>query len=154
VTICQTIYAPERVEKIIPMAPAGLNLTTTEILPRIFSYIFFPSKAKQEDLIRWFIGENPKVVDAFYDLMLAAVQGFPRVPIPIILSARKLKKIKAPAFFILGEKDPAIPAYQVKPRVERHVPHAQVEIIPNVGHVLNIEAAEVVDEMVIGFLGG
>lgn len=144
--------APQRVARLALLAPSGLNLTTREILPKIFHYLLFPNQNNRETLINWFIGDDPDVRKAFYQQMWWGLQGRPKVPVPIRFPAWKLKRISAPTLLVLGENDPAIPAAAARQRVETHLPQTETIILPGVSHVLNYQAPRVIEEAVIEFL--
>jgi pimeloyl-ACP methyl ester carboxylesterase len=58
-----------------------------------------------------------------------------------------------PVMLILGENDPTISAKKGIQRVRKHIPQAKTVVIPGVGHVLNYEAGEQVEQLVSDFLG-
>jgi pimeloyl-ACP methyl ester carboxylesterase len=145
--------APQRVARLALLAPSGINLTAREILPRIFRYLLFPTETNRNQLIDWFIGNDPAVREAFYQQMWWGLQGLPKVAIPILFPAAKLKRITAPTLLLLGEHDPAIPAHVAQRRVEKYVPQTKTIVIPGVSHVINYQAAEVVEQAVLEFLG-
>jgi pimeloyl-ACP methyl ester carboxylesterase len=135
------------------MAPSGIELTLKKILPKIFYYLIFPTDKKRKDLIDWFLGNNQKVRDAFDQQISAGMQQVPKVPIPLLISLNKLKKIKIPVMVMLGENDPAITADKALQRVKSHIPDIKTVLIPGVGHVINYEAGEQVESLMINFLG-
>jgi pimeloyl-ACP methyl ester carboxylesterase len=140
--IHQAIHAPERVGKLILIAPSGLVLTLRKVLPKIFHYLIFPSDANREALVNWFLGESPAVGEAFHRQLQLGLLGRPKVPIPILISTRQLRRIEAPVMFILGERDPAVPAASASRRVAKALPQARVEVIPSAGHAMNIETRQ------------
>ncbi|MFC1879513.1 alpha/beta fold hydrolase [Chloroflexota bacterium] len=152
ITLCQAIYAPERVDHIVLLAPAGLNLTIKQILPRIFAYLLFPSDVRRARLIEWFIGDHPSVRAANHEQLWWGMQRVPRVAIPLIISRTRLRQIKAQSLFIFGEYDQVIPAETCSRRVTASIPQAQVQVIPGAGHALNCEAGQVVDQHILNFL--
>ena len=152
IAIHHALYAPEQVEKIILLVSSGLDITLRKILPRIFYYLLFPTDSSRDKLVRWFIGNNPDSHAAFYRQLWLGLQGRPKVPIPILISGVKLRKIQMPAMFIFGENDPTIDARRGAKRVKRYIPHAKTEIVPGVGHALNVEASRQMEQLVIDFL--
>jgi pimeloyl-ACP methyl ester carboxylesterase len=63
----------------------------------------------------------------------------------------ELPSIDVPALVIVGEKDePYLRAAEV---MVAKLPRAERLTIPGAGHIVNIEAADVFDAAVIGFLG-
>jgi pimeloyl-ACP methyl ester carboxylesterase len=152
VGINHAIFAPERVRKIVLMAPSGLNITLSQVLPKIFHYLLFPAETNRERLIKWFLGDNPTTHEALYDQMWLATQGIPKVPIPILITGRMLNQVMAPTLFILGENDPVISATIGTRRIQQYLSHAEIVVIPDVGHVINYEAREIVEKYVLKFL--
>ena len=59
-----------------------------------------------------------------------------------------------PVMIVLGENDPTISVVKGSQRVRKYMPTADLVVIPGVGHVLNIEAGEQIEQMVIDFLNG
>ena len=114
--------------------------------------MLFPTDANRDKLVRWFIGDNPLSHEAFYEQLWLGLQGRPKVPIPILIPRYKLQKIVMPVMFILGEHDPTISASRGLRRIKKFLPHAHAHVIQDVGHVLNVEAACQVEELVINFL--
>ena len=153
VAINHAVHAPEQVEKLVLLAPSGLDITLKKILPKIFHYLLFPTDANRDALIHWFLGDNPGCHDAFYRQLWLGMQGLPKVPIPILISGNNLRKIRSPVMFIFGERDPTISAEKGVNRVKKHIPCAQIVVIPGVGHAMNYEAARQVENLVIAFLG-
>lgn len=152
IAINHALYTQEQVEKIILLAPSGLDVTLKKILPKIFYYLLFPTNNNREKLVSWFIGDNPLSKAAFYEQLWLGIQGRPKVPIPILISGNKLRKLTMSALFMFGEQDPTISARKGVGRVKKYMPHAQTEVFQGVGHVLNVEAAEKVEEIIISFL--
>ena len=147
------LYAPEQVKKLVLLAPSGLELTLKKILPKIFYYLLFPTDDNREALVKWFLGDESRSREAFYQQLWLGMQGLPKVPIPIMMPANRLQKIKMPVMLILGENDPTISAKKGIQRVRKHIPQAKTVVIPGVGHVLNYEAGEQVEQLVSDFLG-
>ena len=136
---------PQRAARLALLAPSGLTLTLREILPKIFHYLVFPNEDNREQLINWFIGTDPVVRDDFFEQMWWGLQGLPKVAIPILFPAAKLKKIAAPTLFIFGEYDPAVPAEGASSRIEKYLPLAEKLVLPGVSHVVNYQAAREVE---------
>ena len=147
------LYAPEQVKKLVLLAPSGLELSLKKILPKIFYYLLFPTDDNREALVKWFLGDESRSREAFYQQLWLGMQGLPKVPIPIMMPANRLQKIKMPVTLILGENDPTISAKKGIQRVRKNIPQAKTVVIPGVGHVLNYEAGEQVEQLVIEFLG-
>jgi pimeloyl-ACP methyl ester carboxylesterase len=123
------------------------------VLPRIVRYLLAPNQANRDQLIDWFIGDDPEIHAAFYQQMWWGLQGRPKVAIPILFPAFKLKRITAPTLLLLGENDAAIPAATAQRRVEKHIPQAKTNIISGVTHMINYQAAPIFERVVLDFMG-
>jgi len=62
-----------------------------------------------------------------------------------------LKKFNVPTLVLVGENDLASPPEEVKQMAE-HIPHSQFRLIPQAGHVSNLEQPEVFNHALIQFL--
>jgi pimeloyl-ACP methyl ester carboxylesterase len=152
VAINHALYVPEQVSKLILMAPSGIELTLKKVLPKIIHYLLFPSDENRRNLIKWFLGDERIVRDAFDQQMWLSMQLVPKLPIPIFISSSKLKKIRMPVLLILGENDPTLTAKKAVSRISTNTISAESVIVPEVGHVLNYEAEEIIGDLILGFL--
>jgi len=150
--INHSIHTPEQISKLILVSPSGIDITLKKVLPKIFFFLLFPSPRNRENLVRWFLGENPTFQSTFYEQFNLGLQGRPKVPIPILVSGKKLQKIKAPVMLLLGEKDVAISAERGAKRMKKFVTTAQIMILPGVGHGMNYEAPDQFNRLVLDFL--
>ena len=150
--INHTLSAPEQVSKLVLMAPSGIELTLKKVLPKIFYYLIFPTDGNRKDLIDWFLGKDQKVREAFEQQMNLGMQIVPRVPIPLLIPSKQLKKIQMPVMLILGENDPTLSVERAVHRIQSNISHAKINVIPHVGHALNYEAGENVERLIIEFL--
>jgi pimeloyl-ACP methyl ester carboxylesterase len=64
----------------------------------------------------------------------------------------ELAGIRQPALVVVGEDDAAY--LQAAEVMAAKLPHARRELVPGAGHILNIEAAEAFDALVLRFLAG
>ncbi|HYG38124.1 MAG TPA: alpha/beta fold hydrolase [Cytophagales bacterium] len=62
-----------------------------------------------------------------------------------------LKKIKVPTLILVGEHDTVTPL-SVAENLKDKIPNASLEIIPNAGHLTNLENPKVFNEKLVGFL--
>lgn len=100
----------------------------------------------------WFLGDNPNLRTAFSEQFNLGLQGRPKVPIPILVSGKKLRKISIPVMLLLGENDVTISAERGVRRMKKFIPTARTEVISGVGHGMNYEATDQVDRLVLDFL--
>jgi 3-oxoadipate enol-lactonase len=70
---------------------------------------------------------------------------------PVTPTAEALGNIKVPALVIVGERD--IPEFrEVAKHMADNIAGAKLVVVPNVGHMSNMEAPEVVNEAILSFL--
>lgn len=65
------------------------------------------------------------------------------------LHTNALKKIKAPTLIIHGDQDPIFPLDHGK-ALKKAIPHAQLEIIAGMGHVMNTHFDDILIEKIVG----
>jgi len=109
---------------------------------------------------RWFVPEftadpaNKAVIEKICDMVRStsmdgyvgccnALQG--------VAYADRMDRVNVPSFFISGEKDPAANPTAMKPLVEA-VAGSEMHIIPNCGHISNMENPESFNGALLGFL--
>jgi 3-oxoadipate enol-lactonase len=70
---------------------------------------------------------------------------------PVPVSAESLGKIKVPTLVIVGERD--IPEFrEVAKHMAGNIAGAKLVVVPNAGHMSNMEAPQFVNEALMGFL--
>ncbi|MFP4460657.1 MAG: alpha/beta fold hydrolase, partial [Thermotogota bacterium] len=65
----------------------------------------------------------------------------------------ELSKLKAPVLFLVGENDSLITESLLKPTIEQ-LERANIEVLDNTGHAINIEAPERFVQILTNFFGG
>jgi pimeloyl-ACP methyl ester carboxylesterase len=72
-------------------------------------------------------------------------------PLPLPQVADLLSQVPQPACLIWGERDRILPPKQGV-WIKEHLPHAELQVLPGVGHAPQEEAPELIDEIIIAFL--
>lgn len=151
------IHAPERVKRIVLLGPMGLPSwwTTLKVLAHLWSVFLFPTHSNIERIIRWALGKDPSVHAAFANFITTGAKNFftYKVAPPLSLPDNQLREIKAPALLMLGERDNVIGnAREAAKRAKRLIAHVEVEIIPEIGHMMSTEKPELVNARTLKFL--
>lgn len=68
-------------------------------------------------------------------------------------AAGRLGEVRAPALIIVGDRDYSEKIEQAR-RMAGEIPNARLEIVPGVAHMVNMEAPEAFNRLVLDFLGG
>ncbi len=156
-TMSHAIHAPERVKRIVLLGPMGLPSwwTTIKVLSHLWKVFLFPTQTNIDKITQWALGDHPAVRAAFADFISTGAKDtskFRLVP-PLPIPAAQLRKIKAPTLLMLGERDnPIGNAEEVAKRAKRFIPHVEVDILPNIGHMMNTEMPDYVNSRFLDFL--
>ena len=111
----------------------GYPLLFDIMLPSVLGEDYFQNPIIPIDLMRQTRADVNTDANAMYKLMLATKER------PDY--REKLKKITTPTLIIHGKKDLLLP-FHMAAEVHKAIPNSQLEIIPNVGHTLNLEAVQ------------
>jgi len=127
---------PERVEKLILLAPAGLAEVRTAFLENVRS----DAAGSEPPTIDAVASEGslPGEVEAFINLILS---GFnPRRELPLF-SDGELARLRMPILYVAGEEDTLLDTRASRGRLARLAPQADIRVLPGTGHMIT-NAAE------------
>jgi len=162
-TVQYALHARKRLAAIVLCAPPA----TLYPLPGKWAWYgitsLIPHRYFMMNMTRWMFPElTHKEDDAskliVHDLVEDAFIGLRcfklKMPVtPTVLSDEELGLIKMPALFLVGENEVIYPAQKAIQRLNVVNPAIKTKIIPNAGHDLTIVQAEMVNEIVLEFLG-
>lgn len=145
-----TLYAPERVEKLVLLGPMGYA-GTTESIVRIMLVQFFPLKPIRESTIPWAFGDDPQVVDEFGEQLRLLMAGVtPRKARPVHFTAEQRQSLEVPVLLVLGEKDNLVGDPEAARDLVQDVPDIRVEVL-DTGHLIGAEQPEKVSALILKF---
>jgi pimeloyl-ACP methyl ester carboxylesterase len=72
---------------------------------------------------------------------------------PTVLSDEELRRIQIPTLYLVGENEKIYSGPDAVERLKMVAPHMQAELLPDAGHDLNVVQAELVNRLVLDFLG-
>jgi pimeloyl-ACP methyl ester carboxylesterase len=121
-------------------------------------FMFFPNRKKYEKFFDWMGGgyTDPQM-EVWFEHMLDVIEygsvGMFDVPQHKIYQPEELEMIKMPVLVMAGGK-PIIynSPEKFKENALKAIPHANVIIVPDAGHGLNMEKPEIVNKKMIEFL--
>ena len=126
---------PERIAKLVLLAPAGVVPTKASFILKAVSYsLLGPYGAKR--INRMVFGKqeiHPDIIN-FMDLIMTHFR--PRIEKEYIFTDAELKKLSMPVLLIGGAEDVIRSAEAIAARMSRSVQRLQTLIIPDMGHVL------------------
>lgn len=156
------LHAPDRVNRLVLLAPAGtvlpfrggyvMRTIFLSIVPRRSTYIRF-FKYSFKDLAQ----QDSQFLEAMADDFLLAARCFePVVPkeLPKLtaMTDEELQRITMPTLFLVGENEVLYSAQNAVQRLNEVAPHIQTEIIPHAGHDLLLVQTEMVNQKIVAFL--
>jgi pimeloyl-ACP methyl ester carboxylesterase/TM2 domain-containing membrane protein YozV len=156
-----TLEHPERLEKIVLIAPAAtvLPLGIGFLKPALISIL--PHRHFVEEGIK-IILEDAWIKDAttrsfaqawvtHLDLGLRSFK--PKMMVsPTVLSDEDLGNLDMSVLFLVGENEKIYSAEEAVARLENVAPHVHTKIIPGAGHDLTVVQAEMVNRIILDFL--
>lgn len=147
---------PSRVSKLALLAPAAALLPFRKpALVSIRLGPFMPGWTAGLSLKPIF-GKRHKVDDRILALLENSLRHYrfqERPVIPDVFSDRSLRSLEADTLIIYGDKEII---YDPEPALERArslIRNVETELMPNVGHLLNVEQPENIDLRLLRFLG-
>jgi pimeloyl-ACP methyl ester carboxylesterase len=153
--------APNDLAKLVLVASAGLWLPQYPIpdifsfLPHEFAQYLFHDRAQGEALLTSGLDlKNPEALKEFYignsrRLSMASKILF---PIPNRRLSKRLYRLTAPTLLLWGKSDRLIPPVYTE-RFRALIPHAELTLIDQAGHMLPYEQPEAFVAAVSRFLG-
>jgi len=134
---------PERVQALALMCPAGV---APQKMSFLFKSIFFSLAGKKgRDWLLRSIYSGVPIPDEMMDyIRLVSRQFSPRMEVIPLFSDEELRRLEMPLLLYAGEKDTLLPSQKTVERVKRLLPHAEIHLLPAVGHVL-VGLAEPID---------
>jgi pimeloyl-ACP methyl ester carboxylesterase len=80
--------------------------------------------------------------------------GVSAMMFPTVYTDDELKRMDLPALLLIGAGEKIYNPKKAVERAQRLMPNLTAEIIPNVGHTLNMEQPEIVNTRILSFLSG
>lgn len=139
-------YKPERVEKLVLLAPSGVTPAKISFLFRVIPLLVLGQKGI-ERLNRIVYGNQdiPKEVLEFGNLVMKNFN--PRVGSLPVFTDEELQKLTMPTLFLGGEKDALLPSKKIADRLNKLLSNVKSVVLKDTNHAL----LDVVDK-VISFL--
>jgi pimeloyl-ACP methyl ester carboxylesterase len=89
--------------------------------------------------------DNSAILETELMALMRAAVGFRRaLPVPPVLTDQELTRLQAPSLFLLGARSALHDAAAVAERLDRLVPLARVEVVPDAGHALPTDRPDLV----------
>jgi len=150
------LSAPERIKRLILLAPVGLQPFVSQFWLRGIPALLFPRRSVITGFMKWMTVEGFVVNELFVEQFVLGMQAFrPRCQIralPTVFTDDELRQIKAHTLLLIGEKEVIYDPKAGMKWANRVMPKIQAEMVSNSSHGLPMEQGDLVNERVLGFL--
>ena len=155
------LHIPDRLDKIVLLAPAGtvLSLRIEWIMRAVLCFV--PYRYFTRSFLFWLLEDLAHkdkagriILEEEVDAVFVRMRCYKPIRLvnPTVLKDEELQRFKVPALYLVGEHEKIYSARKAIQRLHRVAPHIKTEIIPNAGHDLTIVQAEMVNTKVLEFL--
>lgn len=149
------LSAPERVNKLILLAPASLLRIRLRFYLRLVAFFLPDFVISLESKQKLFLGMyTPQAVPVMQQMR--AAKGFrydkDYLYLPPVCSDTDLQQIKAPTLLLLGEREIIYDVNTALNRATNLIPDIETAVIPNAGHALSFDQPELVNQRILTFL--
>ncbi|MHB1652068.1 MAG: alpha/beta fold hydrolase [Desulfitobacteriaceae bacterium] len=150
ITINLSIYAPERVKRIILLAPVGISSLAGFILHTILMLGLHPTDSDKVKWLRWSLGDNPLVHELADECLLTSLNCRAKYSWPSRFSNEKLKQITAPTLLFVSGRDPTFNKQKDIDRAVKMISNIQLEFMAG-SHAMNVENADFINNRILDF---
>lgn len=149
--LCMALAAPERVNKIILLGPAGIVPVKLASLIRMLPVGLFPSRANCR---RFMERGGAPVTDQALDWACLISKYFIPAPPPRVFGAGELQRVSAPLWLLVGQQDLFFDGEKMVRRARQRLPYLMTaNIVPGAGHNLVRERADIVQTLALSVFG-
>jgi pimeloyl-ACP methyl ester carboxylesterase len=143
-----------RLRKIVLLAPAAsiypMNfLTKLGLHLTVFKFL----RPSARSMFKMMASKGTVFEETFIHLMeMVTKYGVSALMFPTVYTDEELKQIELPALLLIGAGEMIYNPKKAIERAQRLMPNLTAEIIPNVGHTLNMEQPEIINTRILEFL--
>jgi pimeloyl-ACP methyl ester carboxylesterase len=154
-TLNFALQAPDRVKRIVLLAPAGCFVRfRLAFWLRMACGMFLPPRAAFKSLIPWISARKDAAESPMFEQLLvhwlfgkAHLNVWPRV-----FRDAELRRLSVPTLLLIGDREVIYDPRVAIGRATRLIPRIEAAIIPNASHFLTFDQSDSVDARVLSFL--
>jgi pimeloyl-ACP methyl ester carboxylesterase len=143
---------PERVAKLVLLSPATLLAIRPRFYLRVAAAILVPFLSAETRQALFLGIASPNAAPAIKQLMTPTDFRY-KMSFPKVNTDDELRHIQAPTLLLLGEHEVIYNPRTALKRAVSLIPRIEADIIPGVGHALNLDQPERVNQRIVEFLG-
>jgi len=154
-TLNFALQAPDRVKRIVLLAPAGCFVRfRLAFWFRMASGMFLSPRAAFKSLIPWISARKDAAESLVFEQMLVNwLFGRAQWGVwPRVFADKELRSVSVPTLLLIGDREVIYDPRVAIGRATRLIPRIEVAIIPNASHFLTFDQSESVDARVLDFL--
>ncbi len=145
---------PERLRKIVLLAPAA-SIYPMSLLTELGLRLPFKIRPPARFVFKMIASKGTVFEATFIHLMeMVTKYCLPATMFPTVYTDEELKQIEMPALLLIGAGEKIYNPKKAIDRAQRLMPNLTAEIIPNVGHTLNMEQPQTINALILEFLSG
>lgn len=144
-----------RVNKLVLTSPAAGFVGLWRFYSRMVLVFLLPGRSAVDRIMHWIFEDRFCLDHPVLKQLIVGSKGLkPRLKVyPAVFSDSQLTGISAPVYLLPGDKEVCYKPQRAARRAQRVMPHADVEIIPDAGHLLVMESPDIVNQRILAFLG-
>jgi pimeloyl-ACP methyl ester carboxylesterase len=143
---------PDRLRKIVLLAPAA-SIYPMNFLTNLGLRLPFKIRISARSVFKMIAPKGTVFEERFIHLMeMVTRYCLPATMFPTVYTDEELKQIKLPSLLLIGAGEKIYNPKKAIDRAQRWMPDLTAEIIPNVGHTLNMEQPETINARILEFL--
>jgi len=152
-----TLFAPEKVEKLIMMDPAGvLAPLRFYFYFRLFAMLLIPLPSIGDSFVNW-MGQGYEMNEDFLNQMEVGIKDYKNIKGQKNIYANKisdkdLQSIKIPVLLMCGDRSVVYNGNKAMKRANAMISQVKIELIPHCCHAINMEQSEIVDRLITDFI--
>ena len=142
----------DRLQKIVLLAPSA-SIYSMKILPKLGLRLPLRLRPPARFAFKKIAPKGTVFEKKFIHLMQMVTEYcLPATLFPTVYTDEELKQIKLPTLLLIGSEEIIYNPKKAVDRAQRLMPDLTAEIIPNVGHTLNMEQPETINAHILEFL--
>jgi pimeloyl-ACP methyl ester carboxylesterase len=161
-TLNYAIGAPERVDRIVLLSPAGsFQPLVKQFLWRTMPLMFLPRRFVVDSFMSWLTykenlnARHTRVIyDCLVDQMYLGARYFRMHPsvFPGVFSDEELGALQAPTLLLIGQQEVIYDPAASLERARRLIPHFEGELVPRASHDMSFSQSQLVNARILEFL--
>ena len=146
------LSAPERVGKLVLMAPAG-QLPLRRVFFLRMGVVLLPAFVMSLEVKqKWLLGTySPNLLPAFQQMMTSADFRY-QIFLSPVYTGKELAQVQPSTLLLVGGHEVVYDRQAASSRAANMIPQIEIEVIPGAGHALNFDRPEMVNGYLLDFL--